>query len=84
LPIADLPDVAFSAGARAVSSSRPELADVFAALPSLKISISETDPAIGALTEGGGAQRPLTYCDSYRLPDMLLVAYWPELRAVGF
>jgi hypothetical protein len=38
----------------------------------------------GALTEGGGAQRPLTYCDGDHLPDMLLVACWPELRAVGF
>jgi hypothetical protein len=40
--------------------------------------------ALGALTEDGGAQRPLNYCDSCRLPDMLLVACWPGLRAVGF
>jgi hypothetical protein len=42
------------------------------------------ESAIGAISEDGGAQRPLTYCDSYRLPDMLLVACRSRLRVVGF
>jgi hypothetical protein len=43
-----------------------------------------TDSALGAITEGRGAQRPLTYCDSYRLPGMLLLACWlRKLRATG-
>jgi hypothetical protein len=38
----------------------------------------------GAISQAGGARRPLTHCDSYPLPGMLLSACSSrELHAVG-
>ena len=38
----------------------------------------------GAISQGGDARQPLTHCDSYRLPGMLLLACWSrELRVIG-
>jgi hypothetical protein len=40
--------------------------------------------SLGAISQSGDAQRPLTHCDSYRQPGMLLLACRPrELRAIG-
>jgi len=46
---------------------------------------TRTESALGAISQGGDARRPLTHCDSYRLPGMLLLAYRSRvLRAIGF
>ena len=40
---------------------------------------------LGAISQGGDARRPLTHCDSYRLPGMLLLACRSRLlHAIGF
>jgi hypothetical protein len=52
--------------------------------PSLETDMTVRTWDFGALTERCGAQRPVTYCDSHRPPDMLLIACWPELHAVRF